>query len=70
MKVTRTSKEFSREKMPLDFLRRTLSIAGLHKAPLKFELEDFIIEEHYRAESDKGTISPWEVLMVHVKKLL
>lgn len=59
VKITRTQKEFSKENMTLDFLRRALSIAGLHSSPLKFQLEDFELEECWEGFQKGGTCSPW-----------
>ena len=60
MKLIRTEKQFTKENMPLDFLRRVLSLAGLHSIPLKLELENFTIEEKFRGESKTGHKNPWE----------
>lgn len=46
-KITRTEKEFSKENLPLDFLRRALAIAGLDTLVMKYELEDFVVEESW-----------------------
>lgn len=59
MKIIRTEKEFSKETMPLDFLRIALSLGGVHSSPLKFEEENFIIEECFRGEFKGGSCTPW-----------
>ena len=59
LSLIRTEKEFSKENLPLDFLRRALSIAGLNSIPLKFELEDFELEECWEGFKPGGTRSPW-----------
>lgn len=58
-KIARTQKEFCKENMPLDFLRRALAIAGLDSCVLKYELEDFIIEESWEGDTGNGSVSPW-----------
>lgn len=59
MELLRTDKEFSKENMPLDFLRRALSIAGLHSSPLKFNYEDFEVVENYKGVKGCGSVYPW-----------
>jgi hypothetical protein len=60
--LKRTSKEFKKENLPLDFLRRATSLGGLNSIPLKWEIDNFeLIEQwHGVSKSYKGvTVSPW-----------
>lgn len=59
-KLVRTEKEFTKENLPLDFLRRATSLGGLHGRPLKMKEEDFEVEERWKGVSaDGGTKYPW-----------
>ncbi len=59
MKLVRTEKEFCKENVTLDFLRRVVSIAGLHSSPLKFEESDFEVSEDYKGVNGPSTCTPW-----------
>jgi len=60
MKLIRTDKEFKKENLPLDFLRRATSIGCQHTMPLTFEEADFEIEENWKGVNEKGGgVHPW-----------
>lgn len=63
MKLVRTEKQFVKENFNEDLLRRTVSIAGLHKLPLwetHYSLDDFVMVEQFRGVRNGGTIHPWD----------
>ena len=59
MKLIRTDKEFSKENLPLDFLRRATSIGGVHPSPLKYEIKDFEVIESWKGVKPGSSIHPW-----------
>lgn len=59
-KLVRTDKEFTKENLPTDFLRRATAIGGLHGKPLHFEEKDFEVEERWRGVGENGSTYPWK----------
>ena len=60
LQLVRTDKEFTKENLPLDFLRRATAIGGLHNRPLEFKEEDFEVEERWKGVSLNGLTYPWK----------
>lgn len=59
MKLIRTEKEFKKENLPLDFLRRATSLGGLSSIPLKYQMEDFEVIENWKGVMPGGSVHPW-----------
>lgn len=59
--LVRTNKPFSKENLTLDFMRRATALGGLHGKPLRFNYNDFEVEERWKGVSESGTSStfPW-----------
>ena len=55
MKIIRTDKPFTKDAMDLNFLQQAVHIGGLHKFPLRCELEKFTVTEKFINRSDEGT---------------
>lgn len=60
LQLVRTDKEFTKENLPLDFLRRATAMGSLHNRPLEFKEEDFEVEEKWKGVSLNGSTYPWK----------
>lgn len=63
MKFIRTPREFTKENMPENFLRETLSIAGCHKLPTwedQYSIDDFTIVPKFHGTNGPSTALPWK----------